>query len=99
MARVLAVADAYDAMSTHRPYRTALPCREVEAQLQAGAGTQWDARIIEAFLRSRHTIHAIRQRGVGESLRQAIEAVLRTGDSSRFWDEIFSAGPSESYVG
>jgi HD-GYP domain-containing protein (c-di-GMP phosphodiesterase class II) len=83
LARVLAVADAYDAMSTHRPYRTALPCHEVEEQLQAGAGTQWDARIVEAFVRSRHTIHAIRQRGVGESLRQALDGALRSEDSSQ----------------
>jgi HD-GYP domain-containing protein (c-di-GMP phosphodiesterase class II) len=77
LARILAVADAYDAMSTNRPYREALPIREVEERLTKGAGTQWDARVIDAFTRSRQRIHAIRQRGVGESLRTALDAALR----------------------
>lgn len=82
LARVLSVADAYDAMSTTRPYREAMPCRRVEEILQDGAGKQWDRRVVEAFLRCRHKIHAIRQRGVGESLRHAIEGALRKADPS-----------------
>jgi HD-GYP domain-containing protein (c-di-GMP phosphodiesterase class II) len=78
MARVLAVADAYDAMSTNRPYRDALAYRRVEEILAEGAGRQWDARIVEAFARCRHKIHAIRQRGVGDSLRLAIDGALRS---------------------
>ncbi len=82
LARVLAVADAYDAMSTNRPYRTAKCVKEVEDQLREGAGRQWDAQVVDAFFRSRQKIHAIRQRGVGESLRQALDGALRTGESS-----------------
>jgi HD-GYP domain-containing protein (c-di-GMP phosphodiesterase class II) len=82
LARILAVADAYDAMSTTRPYRPAMPYERVEEILTLGAGTQWDKRIVDAFLRCRHRIHAIRQRGVGESLRQAIDGVLRNDQSS-----------------
>ena len=81
LARLLAVADAYDAMSTTRPYRDALPCRRVEEILQQGAGVQWDRRVVEAFLRCRHKIHTIRQRGVGESLLQAIDGALRIDKS------------------
>ena len=80
LARILAVADAYDAMSTNRPYREAIPCREVEDRLAKGAGTQWDAKVIEAFMRCRQKVHAIRQRGVGESLRTALDAALRSTD-------------------
>jgi HD-GYP domain-containing protein (c-di-GMP phosphodiesterase class II) len=83
LARLLAVADAYDAMSTTRPYRPAMPYERVEEILTLGAGTQWDKRIVDAFLRCRHRIHAIRQRGVGESLRQAIDGVLRNDHSSQ----------------
>jgi HD-GYP domain-containing protein (c-di-GMP phosphodiesterase class II) len=79
LARILAVADAYDAMSTTRPYREAMPCRRVEEILIQGAGTQWDRQVIDAFARCRHTIHAIRQRGVGESLRQALDGALNRG--------------------
>jgi len=82
LARILAVADAYDAMSTNRPYRDALPCRKVEEILTKGAGTQWDKRVIEAFQRCRHRIHTIRQRGVGDSLQMAIDGALRIDKSS-----------------
>ncbi len=78
LARVLAVADAYDAMSTNRPYRDAMAYRRVEEILSEGAGRQWDARIVEAFTRCRQKIHAIRQRGVGDSLRLAIDGALRS---------------------
>jgi hypothetical protein len=78
LARVLAVADAFDAMSTARPYREAMPPHRVEEILAAGAGTQWDARIIEAFGRCRQKVHAIRERGVGESLCVAVDSALRS---------------------
>ena len=82
LARILAVADAYDAMSTTRPYRQAMPCRRVEEILQEGSGRQWDKNIVDAFLKCRHKIHAIRQRGVGESLRHALEGALRKDEVS-----------------
>jgi HD-GYP domain-containing protein (c-di-GMP phosphodiesterase class II) len=82
LARILAVADSFDAMTTNRPYRDALPLARVEQILSEGAGTQWDRRVIEAFQACRHTVHGIRQRGVGESLRYALQDVLRTNDSS-----------------
>jgi HD-GYP domain-containing protein (c-di-GMP phosphodiesterase class II) len=78
LARILAVADAYDAMSNARPYRDAFPCRKVEEVLIQGMGTQWDAQVVEAFMRCRQKIHTIRQRGVGDSLRLAIEGTLRS---------------------
>jgi HD-GYP domain-containing protein (c-di-GMP phosphodiesterase class II) len=49
-ARIIAVADAFDAMTTTRPYRQALPLAEARRRLQEGAGSQWDARIVAAFL-------------------------------------------------
>jgi HD-GYP domain-containing protein (c-di-GMP phosphodiesterase class II) len=85
LARILAVADAYDAMSTTRPYREAIPCRKVEEILVQGAGSQWDRQVVEAFLRCRLKIHAIRQRGVGDSLREAIDGALRKDGSSNPW--------------
>lgn len=48
--RILAVADAFDAMTSCRPYRSAMPVEKAEAILRDGAGTQWDARIVQAFL-------------------------------------------------
>jgi HD-GYP domain-containing protein (c-di-GMP phosphodiesterase class II) len=83
LARILAVADSYDAMSTKRPYRDGMTCAEVEQRLSAGAGTQWDGRVIEAFLRCRQKVHLIRQQGVGDSLNQALAIALRKGDSAQ----------------
>jgi hypothetical protein len=59
-----------------------MPYERVEEILTEGAGHQWDKRIVDAFARCRHKIHAIRQRGVGESLRHAIDGVLRNDQSS-----------------
>jgi putative nucleotidyltransferase with HDIG domain len=48
-ARILAVADSYDAMTSHRPYRKALSSREAIGELREEAGTQFDPRVVEAF--------------------------------------------------
>jgi HD-GYP domain-containing protein (c-di-GMP phosphodiesterase class II) len=48
-ARILAVADSYDAMTSDRSYRPALGHTEAVARLQAGAGTQFDAVCVRAF--------------------------------------------------
>ncbi|HZR79749.1 MAG TPA: diguanylate cyclase [Candidatus Binatia bacterium] len=49
-ARIVAVADAYHAMTTDRPYRAALPAAAVEAELRRCAGTQFDPKVVEALL-------------------------------------------------
>ena len=46
-ARILAVADAYDALTSERPYRTAFSHEEALQILRENADTQWDAKIIE----------------------------------------------------
>lgn len=83
IARILAVADSYDAMSTSRPYRKGLAPDRVEQILIDGAGQQWDPRVIEAFKRIVPRLHSIRERGLGESLRQALDGALRDTSSSR----------------
>lgn len=49
-ARILAVADSYDAMSTDRPYRKALSIELIVEQLRQGAGRQWDPRLVDLWL-------------------------------------------------
>jgi HD-GYP domain-containing protein (c-di-GMP phosphodiesterase class II) len=49
-ARILAVVDSYDAMTSSRPYRTPLPHEEAVAELRRCAGTQFDPTCVEAFL-------------------------------------------------
>jgi putative nucleotidyltransferase with HDIG domain len=48
-ARIFAVADCYDAMTSDRPYRKGLPKERVLAILQQNSGTQFDPKIIEVF--------------------------------------------------
>ena len=47
-ARILAVADVVEAMSSHRPYRPALGVEAALAEIAAGAGRLYDARVVAA---------------------------------------------------
>ena len=49
-ARIIAVADAYEAMSSERAFRPALGEDMASAELRAGAGTQFDADLVSLFL-------------------------------------------------
>ena len=49
-ARILAVADAYEAMTSDRVYRPALGAEEARAELLENAGTQFDPAVVEALL-------------------------------------------------
>jgi HD-GYP domain-containing protein (c-di-GMP phosphodiesterase class II) len=51
VARVLSIADAYDAMLAHRPYRAALDESHARRELELGAGSQFDPELVEVFLR------------------------------------------------
>ncbi|MCD9185978.1 MAG: diguanylate cyclase [Pyrinomonadaceae bacterium] len=51
-ARILAVADAYDALRGARPYRAAVSREEARKLLLNGAGTQFDPKIVDVFLRN-----------------------------------------------
>jgi HD-GYP domain-containing protein (c-di-GMP phosphodiesterase class II) len=50
-ARVVFVCDAYNAMTTTRPYRAALPHEQAVAELVTNAGTQFDPEVVAAMLR------------------------------------------------
>ncbi len=54
-ARILAVADAYEAMVADRPYRAGIEPVEAREELVRCAGTQFDPAVVEAFLRSLET--------------------------------------------
>src|SRR4051812_13363146 len=47
--RILAVCDAFEAMTSDRPYRRSLGHRTAVAELEANAGTQFDPLVVEAF--------------------------------------------------
>jgi HD-GYP domain-containing protein (c-di-GMP phosphodiesterase class II) len=49
VARIVCCCDAYNAMTTDRPYRAALPAREALAEVERNSGTQFDPRVVAAL--------------------------------------------------
>ena len=58
-ARILAVVDAYDAMTSNRPYRNGMSTTQAESILNKGAGQQWDENVVAAFMEIRDAIYQI----------------------------------------
>jgi HD-GYP domain-containing protein (c-di-GMP phosphodiesterase class II) len=75
-ARILAVADSFDAMSSTRPYRRRLTPMQIDQVLRKGAGIHWDPRIVDALFACRADIEHIRQKGLGESLQVVVNDTL-----------------------
>jgi HD-GYP domain-containing protein (c-di-GMP phosphodiesterase class II) len=67
--RVLAVADAYDAMTSRRSHREGLRQEQAEQILHDGAGIQWDAKIIEALFAIMPEVIKIQQTYRKQSVR------------------------------
>lgn len=59
MARIIAVADSYDAMGSDRPYRTGMHIEKLEAIFRENAGPQWDPRVIDAYFAARVKIRKL----------------------------------------
>jgi putative nucleotidyltransferase with HDIG domain len=71
-ARVIAVADSFDAMTSDRPYRAGMPVEQAARILHEGRGQQWDPAIVDAFLR------AIGQDGFTPVAAESIISVVST---------------------
>ncbi len=67
MARIIAVADSFDAMGSDRPYRQGMPISKVSEILERGAGDQWDPQVISAFFSAREDIEKICEEHSGEA--------------------------------
>ena len=77
-ARIIAVADAWDAMTSNRPYRSALEQDVALGELLRGRGTQWDARVVDAFsagLPGAVPLEPERHTGVAAPLLRSLGAV------------------------
>jgi HD-GYP domain-containing protein (c-di-GMP phosphodiesterase class II) len=57
--RIIAVADAYDAMTSDRPYRPGMTTEKAESILKSGAGKQWDGKVLDAFFSAIDQIRGI----------------------------------------
>ena len=93
MARVLAVADSFDAMMSARPYRPPIAPREIEAAMTDGKGTQWDPQVVDHFMACRQHLYAIAQRGLGDSLCLAVDHAVQAG-SDLSWKK---ANPADMF--
>lgn len=80
LARIVAVADSIDAMSSDRPYRKGMSDDKLDAILKEGAGKQWDPKIIEAAFQVRDEL-----RRIGQLDRKPLEL-----DVERWQSEVFS---------
>jgi putative two-component system response regulator len=58
--RITAVADVFDALSSKRPYKAAIPLNRCFEVMQEGRGTQFDPKVLDAFLACRDDIIAVR---------------------------------------
>ncbi len=85
MARILSVADAFDAMLSPRPHRPALDNGHVDSVLTEGAGKRWDPGIIDQFMVHKKSIHALRERSTKLQTASAVKHVVGAwnADSSR----------------
>lgn len=61
VARILAVADVFDALTCERPYKLAWPFDAAVAEVTAGSGSQFDPFIIDAFVNALPRIERVRQ--------------------------------------
>jgi HD-GYP domain-containing protein (c-di-GMP phosphodiesterase class II) len=77
MARIVAVADAYDAMSSDRPYRKGMDRDQIERIFRQGAGKQWDERAVQALLR---ILQATDLQQAAQSERELIDGIPHSCD-------------------
>jgi putative two-component system response regulator len=52
LSRILAIADSFDAMTSDRPYRAAIPAVKAFEEVKRCSGTQFDPAVVEAFLKT-----------------------------------------------
>jgi HD-GYP domain-containing protein (c-di-GMP phosphodiesterase class II) len=58
LARIVAVADAFDAMTSDRPYRRGMPLDRAFAEMATNSGTHFDPQCVQAFLHMRQRVEA-----------------------------------------
>ena len=75
-AHILAVADAYEAMTSDRPYRKRLSAAQIQVNFHEGRATQWDPNVVDALFACRPDLDNIRRKGLGESLIGAVNVTL-----------------------
>jgi putative nucleotidyltransferase with HDIG domain len=81
LGRIIGVADAYDAMTSDRPYREALPSRVARMRLAQAVGTQFDTGVVAAFEAILATADENYRSGRGSSFMREREQLEQDGES------------------
>lgn len=79
-ARILAVADALDAMTSARPYRQARPFEYAKAEILKGSGTHFDPEVVTAFIKSQGAMEALLE----QSQESEVDSHPDPGDMGRW---------------
>lgn len=94
MARILAVADAFDAMTSDRPYREGMPVAKAAAILEEGRDRQWDGRVVQAFCDAREDIERICQHFKARANQTAPVALTNVNAALPSLEQTLAATPS-----
>ena len=79
LARIVAVADSFDAMGSDRPYRQGMVDEKLDGIMRDGAGKQWDASVVEAFFCPRRRARDRAQEGQEPDARRPRVGIARRG--------------------
>jgi putative nucleotidyltransferase with HDIG domain len=82
LARIIGVADAYDAMTSDRPYREALPSRVARMRLAQAVGTQFDTAVVAAFEAILATADESYRSGRGSSFMREREQLAQVDEGA-----------------
>jgi len=85
-ARIVALADVYDALTSDRPYKQAMPHEEAVQIIRQSRGTQFDPDITDAFLANEEVFDRIRRFHEFEEQPETIERLL--GESVKALEEL-----------
>ena len=77
-ARIFAVADVFDALTSKRPYKEPMSFDKAMSILQEGSGTHFDPDVLEAFQAIAHTLYEMYGRGDNDRARQDLEDIIET---------------------
>ena len=77
-ARIFAIADVFDALTSRRPYKEPMSFDKAMSILQEGSGTHFDPDVLEAFQAIAHTLYEMYGRGDNDRARQDLENIIET---------------------
>lgn len=98
-ARILAIADSFDAMVSDRPYRKGMPVEQAIAELQRCSGTQFDPELVNVFERViASDVFAMSDSAVNSSISVPNEVAVNLGEHIERVVEAIENGDRESFI-